>query len=52
MTSHDTAPTGGARSIESLDALTPAQTETVLALLAEAARTDGQQAVSEQGRLQ
>lgn len=52
MTSHNTAPTGEGRTIESLDALTPAQTETVLALLAEAARTDGQQAVSEQGRLQ
>jgi mycothiol synthase len=52
MTRHDTAPTGGARRIESLDSLTPAQTEAVLALLAEAARTDGQQAVSEQGRLQ
>lgn len=52
MTSHDTAPTGGARRIESLDSLTPDQAEAVLTLLAEAARTDGQQAVSEQGRLQ
>lgn len=52
MTSHDTAPTGGARSIESRSSLTPDQTEAVLTLLAEAARTDGQQAVSEQGRLQ
>lgn len=52
MTSHDTAPTGGPRSIESRPSLTPDQTEAVLTLLAEAARTDGQQAVSEQGRLQ
>ncbi|MPY55328.1 mycothiol synthase [Streptomyces acidicola] len=52
MTSHDTAPTGGARSIESRPSLTPDQTEAVLTLLTEAARTDGQQAVSEQGRLQ
>ncbi|MFE1801994.1 MULTISPECIES: mycothiol synthase [unclassified Streptomyces] len=65
MTSDDTAPAarklsaslgqGGtptARSIDVLTALDPEQTEAVLALLAEAARTDGQQAVSEQGRLQ
>ncbi|MPY61287.1 mycothiol synthase [Streptomyces spongiae] len=52
MTSHDPAPQGGARSIDSRDSLTPDQTEAVLTLLAEAARTDGQQAVSEQGRLQ
>ncbi|MBO0512641.1 mycothiol synthase [Streptomyces beijiangensis] len=40
-----------ARTIRTLDALTPDQAEAVLALLAEAARADGQQAVSEQGRL-
>ncbi|NEA05917.1 mycothiol synthase, partial [Streptomyces sp. SID10116] len=40
------------RKIDTLDELTPAQAEAVLELLAEAARTDGQQAVSEQGRLQ
>ncbi|MGW0736726.1 mycothiol synthase [Streptomyces sp. NPDC002851] len=40
------------RSILTLDALTSEQSEAVLALIAEAARTDGQQAVSEQGRLQ
>ncbi|MEU6032368.1 mycothiol synthase [Streptomyces tauricus] len=64
MTSDDTAPAarklsaslgqGGtptARSIDVLTALNPEQTEAVLALLAEAAQTDGQQAVSEQGRL-
>lgn len=50
MTSDDTAPI--ARSLESVSALSPDQVEAVLALLAEAARTDGQQAVSEQGRLQ
>ncbi|MFC4505596.1 MULTISPECIES: mycothiol synthase [Streptomyces] len=52
MTSDDTAGTRGPRSIETLSSLTPEQTEAVLDLLAEAARTDGQQAVSEQGRLQ
>ncbi|MGW0566998.1 mycothiol synthase [Streptomyces tauricus] len=64
MTSDDTAPAarklsaslgqGGtptARSIDVLTALNPEQTEAVLALLAEAAQTDGQQAVSEQGQL-
>ncbi|MHC0429553.1 mycothiol synthase [Streptomyces sp. O3] len=40
------------RSIQTLDALSPEQADAVLALIAEAARTDGQQAVSEQGRLQ
>ncbi|MEU1329859.1 mycothiol synthase [Streptomyces sp. NPDC005865] len=40
------------RKIDTLAALSPAQADAVLALLAEAARTDGQQAVSEQGRLQ
>ena len=52
MTSDDTAGSDGTRTIENLTALTPQQTEAVLALLAEAARQDGQQAVSEQGRLQ
>lgn len=53
MTSDDTArPAPASRSIETCSALSPDQAEAVLALLAEAARTDGQQAVSEQGRLQ
>ncbi|MEU0677289.1 mycothiol synthase [Streptomyces sp. NPDC006172] len=52
MTSEDAARTYGSRSIETHSALTPEQTEAVLGLLAEAARIDGQQAVSEQGRLQ
>jgi mycothiol synthase len=51
MTSDDTASAGRTRSIETHSALTPGQIESVLALLAEAARYDGQQAVSEQGRL-
>ncbi|WP_326722191.1 MULTISPECIES: mycothiol synthase [unclassified Streptomyces] len=51
MTSDDTAQPGLSRSIETYSALSPAQAEDVLRLLAEAARTDGQQAVSEQGRL-
>jgi mycothiol synthase len=52
MTSDDTAPTALSRSIETYSALSPAQAEDVLRLLADAARADGQQAVSEQGRLQ
>ncbi|MEU5714961.1 mycothiol synthase [Streptomyces sp. NPDC020403] len=40
------------RAIQTLDALTPEQADAVLALLGEAARTDGREAVSEQGRLQ
>lgn len=40
------------RQIQTLDVLTPEQTEAVLALLAAAAASDGVQAVSEQGRLQ
>lgn len=52
MTSDDTAPPLPSRSIETHSALSPEQTEAVLELLAEAARNDGQQAVSEQGRLQ
>ncbi|WP_329252806.1 mycothiol synthase [Streptomyces sp. NBC_01478] len=52
MTSDDTArPAPASRSIETYSALSPDQGEAVLALIAEAARTDGQQAVSEQGRL-
>ncbi|MDX3065147.1 mycothiol synthase [Streptomyces sp. ND04-05B] len=38
--------------METLDALSPEQADAVLALLGEAAGTDGRQAVSEQGRLQ
>ncbi|WP_217241414.1 mycothiol synthase [Streptomyces sp. AC555_RSS877] len=52
MTSDDTALPGSSRSIETHFALPPDRTEAVLGLLAEAARNDGQQAVSEQGRLQ
>lgn len=53
MTSDDDfARTGRPRSLQTLTALSPEQVDAVLALLAEAARTDGQQAVSEQGRLQ
>ncbi|MEU3255435.1 mycothiol synthase [Streptomyces sp. NPDC006997] len=51
MTSDDIARPGHSRAIHSLPALTPEQTDAVLALLTEAARSDGQQAVSEQGRL-
>ncbi|MFD5427760.1 mycothiol synthase [Streptomyces sp. NPDC127084] len=40
------------RQIQSLDELTPEQAEDVLTLLSVAARADGMQAVSEQGRLQ
>ncbi|MER7170886.1 mycothiol synthase [Streptomyces mesophilus] len=46
------AATPPVRSLDTLDALTPEQIDAVSRLLAEAARTDGQQAVSEQGRLQ
>jgi len=52
MTSDDTARPGRTRSIETYSALSPEQTEAVLSLLAAAAQDDGQQAVSEQGRLQ
>ncbi|MFH0521686.1 mycothiol synthase [Streptomyces sp. M41] len=52
MTSDDIAHPLSSRSIETHSALSPEQTEAVLELLAEAARNDGQQAVSEQGRLQ
>ncbi|MCW7942255.1 mycothiol acetyltransferase [Streptomyces hygroscopicus] len=52
MTSDDTARPASPRSLETVTALSPEQAEVVRALLAEAARVDGQQAVSEQGRLQ
>ncbi|MER6752244.1 mycothiol synthase [Streptomyces fungicidicus] len=52
MTSDDFARTGRPRSLQTYAALDEQQTGAVLALLAEAALTDGQQAVSEQGRLQ
>ncbi|MFJ1750880.1 mycothiol synthase [Streptomyces sp. NPDC088116] len=48
----DAAARESGRQIQTLDALTPEQAEDVLGLLAEAAATDGVQAVSEQGRLQ
>ncbi|MFE9659424.1 mycothiol synthase [Streptomyces sp. NPDC005955] len=52
MTS-ETAPAGGPlRRIETLTALTADQADAVLELIEEAAREDGQPAVSEQGRLQ
>lgn len=44
--------TAGARRIEVLEELAPAVVEDVLRLIAESAHADGQQAVSEQGRLQ
>ena len=52
MTSDDTVHPASPRSIETVPALSPEQAGAVLALLAEATRVDGQQAVSEQGRLQ
>ncbi|MFB8760253.1 mycothiol synthase [Streptomyces sp. NPDC059852] len=52
MTSDDIARSVSSRSVETYSVLSPEQTEAVLELLAEAARVDGQQAVSEQGRLQ
>ncbi|MCD7445438.1 mycothiol synthase [Streptomyces lincolnensis] len=52
MTSDDTAGPAISRSIETHSALSPDRTEAVLGLLAAAADNDGQQAVSEQGRLQ
>ncbi|MCS0600599.1 mycothiol synthase [Streptomyces sp. LP11] len=51
MSSDDTARAFSARSIDTRSALTPEQAEAVLGLLAEAAEADGQQPVSEQGRL-
>ncbi|CDR08826.1 mycothiol synthase [Streptomyces iranensis] len=44
--------TSGARRLDVLEELTSAEVEDVLRLIAESARADGQQAVSEQGRLQ
>ncbi|MGV9646079.1 mycothiol synthase [Streptomyces sp. NPDC003514] len=52
MTSDDIARSVPSRSVETYSVLSPGQTEAVLELLADAARVDGQQAVSEQGRLQ
>ncbi|MDL5202412.1 mycothiol synthase [Streptomyces sp. ALI-76-A] len=52
MTSDDSARPGPSRSIETHSALSPEQTGAVLGLLTDAARVDGRQAVSEQGRLQ
>ncbi|MFK8910710.1 mycothiol synthase [Streptomyces sp. YS-3] len=52
MTTDPAVPGPSGREIRTLDELTHSQAQEVLALLAEAARTDGQQAVSEQGRLQ
>ncbi|MFD8672453.1 mycothiol synthase [Streptomyces seoulensis] len=52
MSSDDSVRSFPARSLQTHTALTPDQAEAVLALLAEAARADGQQPVSEQGRLQ
>ncbi|GHH46220.1 mycothiol synthase [Streptomyces candidus] len=51
MTSDASLPTP-TRRLATLDALTEEQAARVLALLADAARSDGVQAVSEQGRLQ
>jgi mycothiol synthase len=48
----DAAAREPARQIQTLDSLTEEQAAAVLALLADAAASDGQQAVSEQGRLQ
>ncbi|MEU8647876.1 mycothiol synthase [Streptomyces sp. NPDC048674] len=52
MTSDDTSPLASSRSIAAYSELSPDQAEDVLRLLSEAALEDGQQAVSEQGRLQ
>ncbi|MEO3978462.1 mycothiol synthase [Streptomyces sp. CAU 1734] len=48
----DAVPPGPGRQIETLDEPTAEQADAVLTLLAEAAASDGTQAVSEQGRLQ
>lgn len=48
----DTAAPEPGRKIDTLDEITPEQARSVLALLDEAAGSDGVQAVSEQGRLQ
>ncbi|MFG2125789.1 mycothiol synthase [Streptomyces sp. NPDC048710] len=52
MSSDDAVRPFPSRSIETFSALDPDRAEAVLGLLAEAARVDGQQPVSEQGRLQ
>ena len=52
MSSDDAVRPFSSRSIETYAELGPGQAEAVLGLLAEAARVDGQQPVSEQGRLQ
>ncbi|QTD99405.1 mycothiol synthase [Streptomyces cyanogenus] len=52
MSSDDSVRGFPARSIETTAALTPDRAEAVLSLIGEAARVDGQQPVSEQGRLQ
>ncbi|MFD6297383.1 mycothiol synthase [Streptomyces sp. NPDC060235] len=52
MTSDDTSPLASSRSIATYSELSPDQAVDVLRLLSEAALEDGQQAVSEQGRLQ
>ncbi|MFE9807253.1 mycothiol synthase [Streptomyces sp. NPDC005548] len=52
MTSDDTSPLASSRSIATYSELSPDQAEDVLRLLSESAQGDGQQAVSEQGRLQ
>ncbi|MFF9900760.1 mycothiol synthase [Streptomyces longispororuber] len=52
MTDQQPARGPALRQIDTYDALTAEQADAVLGLLADAARTDGQQAVSEQGRLQ
>ncbi|MEU9986366.1 mycothiol synthase [Streptomyces sp. NPDC007971] len=52
MSSDDAVRPFPSRSIETFAELGPGRAEAVLGLLAEAARVDGQQPVSEQGRLQ
>lgn len=49
---NETAAPDPGRQIATLDEITPEQARAVLALLDDAARSDGTQAVSEQGRLQ
>ncbi|MET7744739.1 mycothiol synthase [Streptomyces sp. NPDC005385] len=52
MTSDNTSPLASSRSIATFSELSPDRAEDVLRLLSESALEDGQQAVSEQGRLQ
>ncbi len=52
MSSDDAVRPFASRAIETYTELTPSQAEAVLGLLAQAAQVDGQQPVSEQGRLQ